>query len=85
MVKKNLAMFGNRVRSYRKSSRAIVTEMKKIIKNLGSDGSGFDVYYLAETEKVSFLPEDTAGDCFHLAPKGQAKVADAILQGMMKP
>jgi hypothetical protein len=69
----------NRIRSYRESeSRAIQGASEQAQKS----GTSVRFHHVTATADLRFVGEDIGQDCFHLSPKGQGKVAGAVLKEM---
>ena len=74
-------ILANRIRAYREAQQKAVKDANAWISQ-HPEASGFAVKYISSTESIAFQGEDVAGDCFHLSPSGQAKVANALLPSM---
>lgn len=77
----NQSLLANRIRAYRDVQKSVVEEVtKEIAENVRL--AKIDVRYIAATENVLFEGDDVAADCFHLGPKGHAKIAKTLIQGL---
>lgn len=77
----NQAILANRMRAYREAQRSVVETLNKEFAE-SKTPVPFELHYLASSEAISFHAEDIAGDCFHLAPAGQEKLAKTLLKEM---
>jgi hypothetical protein len=73
------SFFANRVRAYREAQRRAVDDFNQW-RGHKYPARAIDAVYIAETEDLKFTGGDVAGDCFHLAIAGQAKLATALLK-----
>jgi len=74
----SIGKLANRIHEYRDAQ-------KKLVKNYTeAETPGLNWEYVDSPTKVIFDGNDIAGDCFHLSPHGQSKVAAAILQDINK-
>lgn len=72
------SMLANRIRAYREAQRKAVEEFNEW-RGTKFPARSFEAVYVGATESVKFEGEDVAGDCFHLSPAGQGKIARALL------
>ena len=79
---KSLSALANRIRDFREAESRAVERYG----TLGRDaaGGGIRVHLISSTAKLVFGAEDIAGDCFHLSPVGQAKVAQAVAADVLE-
>lgn len=74
-------MIANRIRDYRREIQDGVVALQEEGKK-ESRFAGFSFHHVPDTGLLVFGPEDIAEDCFHLALRGQLKVAKAVLAAM---
>ena len=75
------SMMANRIRAYRDIQRKTVDEFNRW-RGEKFPARSFEAAYVEATESIKFEGDDVAGDCFHLSPMGQGKIARALLTGM---
>lgn len=75
------SMLANRIRAYREIQKQIVDEFNNW-RGKNFPAKSFEAYYIDATASLKFEGDDVAGDCFHLSPKGQGKIANAVLAGI---
>ncbi len=74
-------MIANRIRDYRREIQDSVVVLREQGKK-DPRFAGFSFHHVPDTGLLVFGPDDIAEDCFHLALRGQLKVAKAVLAAM---
>ncbi|MCX6125855.1 MAG: hypothetical protein NTV34_14065, partial [Proteobacteria bacterium] len=78
-----LSIIANRIRAYREVQKSVVESINKEIA-ARPELARLDVQFIENTGRVLFQGEDVSGDCFHLSPRGQAKVAQSLVASIPK-
>ncbi len=73
-----LSTVANRIRAFRQKSEEVVQNLQKT----APQPSDIRFHWLARSESVRFDGDDIAGDCFHLSPKGQGKLAVEVAKSL---